>query len=61
MNGLRKSMKKLLGIVVLGLLLSSNTYAASEKVFIYLAHPLLWRIKSTGKYKDSELFKASSL
>jgi len=45
-------MKKLLGIVVLGLLLSSNAYAASK--FTYLSCPAAIR---GVKYTDNELYK----
>ena len=49
-------MKKLLGIVVLGLLLSSNTYAASK--YFYLSCPsFISKNDSKGKHKDSVAFK----
>ena len=49
-------MKKLLGIVVLGLLLCSNAYAASK--YFYVSCPsFISKNDSKGKYKDSELFK----
>ena len=52
-------MKKFLGTLVLGLLLSSNAYAASK--FTYLSCPsIIWGNESKGKYKDSELYKIGS-
>ena len=52
-------MKKLLGIVVLGLLLSGNAYAASKS--FYLSCPsFVYQNDSKGEYKDSELFKAGA-
>jgi len=49
-------MKKLLGILVLGLLLSSNAYAASK--FTYLScKNIIFDNRSKGEYKDSELYK----
>ena len=52
-------MKKLLGIVVLGLLLSSNAYAASK--FTYLSCPsIISENESKGKFKDSERYKIGS-
>ena len=52
-------MKKLLGILVLGLLLSSNAYAATK--FTYLSCPSVIYINDNkGKYKDSELFKVGT-
>ena len=52
-------MKKILGIVILGLLLSSNAYAASK--FTYLSCPSMLKSNNNkGKFKDSELFKTGS-
>ena len=52
-------MKKLLGIVVLSLLLSSNAYAASK--FTYLSCPsIIFQNNNKGKFKDSEGYKIGS-
>ena len=52
-------MKKLLWIVLLGLFLSSNVYAASK--YVYLSCPsIIYQNKNKGKYKDSELYKIGS-
>ena len=52
-------MKKLLGIVVLGLLLSGNAYAASK--FTYLSCPsIIYQNDNKGKFKDSESYKIGS-